>query len=351
MWTVFNIASPMEDVIRQKLVKLLADESLADAYLLKLSSALKPNDILNEKIDILKLAIAKNKLSKNQFRDKINQLIKKYRHIPMFDFDHEPYTEKHFLAEIQSIHNPGRELHKIKRMFVVHSQDFKRIINKINPDKNFLNLLEFLKDNVFLRDYRDMIRQKLNLELRKLYTEIGLRLGLNIEQVAILTNDEIIYCLGNDLKFSIVEANKRAEAYLLIQKGNKVKIYSGLDAKKKFKKELGSNNQIASKEIQGIIGSKGIARGRVKIIYTNKDLHKIEKGNILVATMTRQDFVSVMKKVKAIITDEGGVICHAAIIARELHIPAIVGVKNATKILKDNDIVEVDANKGVIRIL
>jgi len=351
MWTVFNIASPMENVIRQQLAGCLNSDALANEYLLKLSSALKPNDVLNKKMDVLKLAIIKNKLSKSQFKIKISRLTKKYRHIPMFDFDHEPYTEDHFLTEIRSVRNPKQELHKIGRMFVDHSKDFKLIVGRIKPDKKFFYLLEFLKENVFLRDYRDMIRQKLNLELRKLYSEIGLRLGLSVERVAILTNDEIMYHLKNNLKFSTAEAKRREEAYLLMQKGSWVNIYSGLEAKKKFNKELGLKKGTFEREIRGIMGSQGIARGRVKIIYTNRDLSKIKRGDILVAAMTRQDFVPVMKKAKAIITDEGGVICHAAIIARELKIPAIVGTKNATQILKDGDLVEVDANHGVVKII
>jgi len=66
--------------------------------------------------------------------------------------------------------------------------------------------------------------------------------------------------------------------------------------------------------------------------------------------MTRQDFVPAMRKAKAIITDEGGIICHAAIIARELDTPCIVGAKIATQVLHDGDIVEVDANLGKIKI-
>jgi phosphoenolpyruvate synthase/pyruvate phosphate dikinase len=290
-------------------------------------------------------------LSKSQFQTKINRLTQKYRHIPMFDFDHEPYTADHFLTEIKAVRRPQAELNKIRQMFVVHHQDFKSIVKKIKPDQKFSYLLEFLKENVFLRDYRDMIRQKLNLELRKLYSEIGSRLRLSVERVAALTNEEIIYYLKNSLKFPAAEAKRREEAYLLRQKGKRVEIYSGSEAKRRFIKELGLKKKTADKEIRGIIGSKGLARGRVKIIYTNRDLPKIKLGDILVAAMTRQDFVPVMRKAKAIITDEGGVICHAAIIARELKIPAIVGTKNATQVLHDGDLVEVDANRGIVRIV
>ena len=67
--------------------------------------------------------------------------------------------------------------------------------------------------------------------------------------------------------------------------------------------------------------------------------------------MTRPEFVPLMKKALAVVTDEGGITCHAAIVSRELRIPCITGTKNATRILKDGDLIEVDADNGVVKII
>jgi pyruvate,water dikinase len=83
----------------------------------------------------------------------------------------------------------------------------------------------------------------------------------------------------------------------------------------------------------------------------HKQIYSIQKGEILVSPMTMPDFLPAMKKAAAFVTDEGGMACHAAIVAREIKKPCVVGTKNATKILKDGDLVEVDANNGVVRIL
>ena len=80
-------------------------------------------------------------------------------------------------------------------------------------------------------------------------------------------------------------------------------------------------------------------------------MYKMEKGDILVSQITYPNLLPAMKKAAAIVTNVGGVICHAAIIARELNIPCIVGTKNATKVLKDGDIIEVNANNGIIKIV
>ena len=98
---------------------------------------------------------------------------------------------------------------------------------------------------------------------------------------------------------------------------------------------------------------KGVVRGSAKIVLNNHDLRKIVRGDILVVPMTTTtpDCILAMKKAAAFVTDEGGITCHAAIVARELKKPCIIGTKIATKVLKDGDLVEVNGNEGKVKIL
>uniref|UniRef100_A0A7C3YFD9 Phosphoenolpyruvate synthase n=1 Tax=Geoglobus ahangari TaxID=113653 RepID=A0A7C3YFD9_9EURY len=100
--------------------------------------------------------------------------------------------------------------------------------------------------------------------------------------------------------------------------------------------------------LKGLGASPGIGIGKVKVIFSEKEINKVEKGDILVTTMTTPDMVPAMKRAAAIVTDEGGLTCHAAIVSRELGVPAVVGTKKATKVLKDGMIVTVDGEKGII---
>ncbi|HBU07377.1 MAG TPA: hypothetical protein DEB09_04835 [Candidatus Magasanikbacteria bacterium] len=104
-------------------------------------------------------------------------------------------------------------------------------------------------------------------------------------------------------------------------------------------------------EIRGVVACKGIACGRVRLVEPHVLNQQFEEGEILVTRMTTPDLMSIIKKALAIVTNEGGVTCHAAIISRELNKPCIIGTKIATDALKDGDIVEVDANNGIIRKL
>lgn len=105
------------------------------------------------------------------------------------------------------------------------------------------------------------------------------------------------------------------------------------------------------KEIKGIVAQRGKITGSVRVIRRNEQLSKVTCEDIIVSPMTTPNFIHAMKLAKGYITDEGGITCHAAIVARELKKPCIIGTKVATKVLKDGDIVEVDAENGIVRII
>ncbi|MDH7596208.1 MAG: phosphoenolpyruvate synthase [Methanothrix sp.] len=100
--------------------------------------------------------------------------------------------------------------------------------------------------------------------------------------------------------------------------------------------------------VTGLGASPGTATGTVRIISGVKDLEKIKDGDIMVTRMTMPDMVPAMRRAGAIVTDEGGMACHAAIVSRELGCPAVVGTKNATKVLRDGMVVTVDGTKGQV---
>lgn len=108
---------------------------------------------------------------------------------------------------------------------------------------------------------------------------------------------------------------------------------------------------LGTKEIRGVVASKGKTRGVVRILKYRSQIGDLLEGEVLVTEMTTPDYLPAMQKAAAIITNEGGITSHAAIISRELGKPCVVGTKNATTVLKNGDSVEVDADNGVITIL
>ncbi len=147
---------------------------------------------------------------------------------------------------------------------------------------------------------------------------------------------------------TIKEVKKRfqKEAVHIYLDGKKPKWFYGRKAQAIFRILVDS---IAKKIIKGFAASWGLARGHARIIETKEDFAKMRKGDILIAQMTRPEYIPIIRMASAIVTDEGGITCHAAIVSRELGLPCIIGTQTATTSFRDGDIIEVDANKGIIR--
>ena len=103
------------------------------------------------------------------------------------------------------------------------------------------------------------------------------------------------------------------------------------------------------KETKGQCAYVGKVKGYVRIVQVPADMNKMKKGDVLISQATSPDLYPAMKIAGAIVTNTGGLICHAAITARELKLPCIVGTGNATLVFRDGDFVEVDAGKGWIK--
>jgi phosphohistidine swiveling domain-containing protein len=169
----------------------------------------------------------------------------------------------------------------------------------------------------------------------------------------------------NNLKFTtpleILESNFKNDNFKeQLKKRNEKSVYYSVPDKdyifinsdyEFFSKALKVTLENSELELKGVMASPGIVKGVVKVCESVSDIDKVQTGEILVASMTRPEYLPAMQKAAAFITDEGGITCHAAIIAREMKKPCIIGTKKATKVLKDGDLVEVDSNKGIVRKL
>ncbi|MEJ2777693.1 pyruvate, water dikinase [Stygiolobus sp. RP850M] len=147
---------------------------------------------------------------------------------------------------------------------------------------------------------------------------------------------DIEWAIDSDLKFpdNVFIVQARPETYW----SNKGK------EEQKEKKSSGSGRILT----KGIPASPGIAVGKARILLDLKDAKNFQQGEILVTKMTDPDWVPIMKMASAIVTDEGGRTSHAAIVSRELGIPAVVGTGNATKVIQDGQEITVDATRGII---
>lgn len=214
---------------------------------------------------------------------------------------------------------------------------------------NTFSLIVYIKD---LRNSSDDFVHYCLVEF--FYKEIGRRLGLTSREVQLLWPEEITKALRNNEKLSKNYIKNRLNYYVASTYANEgfKMYYVGKKAQNLIKKELAENIDVEKiKEIKGTTAFAGKVTGVARVLDSFKEAKKVKKGDILVSNMTSPRLIGAIKMAGAIVTNEGGLTCHAAIIARELKKPCIVGTKIATKVLKNGDTVEVDADKGIVRIL
>ncbi|MBI5457548.1 hypothetical protein HY971_02365 [Candidatus Kaiserbacteria bacterium] len=166
------------------------------------------------------------------------------------------------------------------------------------------------------------------------------------EEFYALSPDEVQEALKGK-KPPIENARARLRGCAFIRKDDSWRCVTG-DEFMKWK-ELIEKDQ--PKDIVGTVAYQGKATGHVVMHLSWTAVKEIPKGAILVTGMTNPQMIPYVKNAAAIVTDEGGLTCHAAIISREWKIPCIVGTKVATQLLRDGDLVQVDANAGVVTIL
>ena len=202
------------------------------------------------------------------------------------------------------------------------------------------------------KDYRKMSLVESYYNIEPLLQEIGKRTKLTLVEVrnCLLVEVEAML-LGKLKRPKGLDKRRKGCLFIVANKHLPGRVFTGsLFVKmKKYLKKKEDLSEIAY--FHGQTACTGKAVGAAKIINTVKDLSKMKEGDILISQMTNPDLVPAMKISAAIITDMGGITCHAAIVSRELKKPCIIGTKIATKVLKDGMTVEVDANLGMVKIL
>lgn len=203
-----------------------------------------------------------------------------------------------------------------------------------------------------MTDDRKKYLAPLHISYDKVLEVISGRLGIAKTDLKFLTTEEVVRICGGSQDLLVQIHRRKVSVFLYYCEDGELKIASGEGAEA-IRSEVLLPPKL-EEHLSGVVGSHGvntIVRGVVKVLASPVECGKVVKGDIIVATMTTPQYTSAMRLAAAIITDEGGVTCHAAIIARELKIPAIIGTKIATKVLKDGDLVEVDVEKGAVKII
>ncbi|MEK6958950.1 MAG: PEP-utilizing enzyme [archaeon] len=198
------------------------------------------------------------------------------------------------------------------------------------------------------RIYSEAVYSETEIFFRGLASAISKKEKMPAELLTCLTAKELAqYFKTKKLPKKETLQERYTESALLFENGKLVVI----TGKEVAKIEGALFKTPESTELKGVSAFPGVVKGIARVVLDPLNPGTFNQGDILVTGMTRPEFISLLKKSSGIVTDVGGILCHAAISARELKIPCVVGTANSTKAIKSGDLIEVDANKGIVKII
>jgi len=264
------------------------------------------------------------------------------------------YNFEHYLKELVCLVNSDHDLQATFEKQAAETRDIlakrQALINKLGLSKKTVRFFSAWGDFMVTKIYRRYAQLLALYKTTFLLEEIARRIGLTLKEVRFMTSREIKAALfSKEIKRSEIKA--RLEYSLYYTAKDQEVYYSGEEARQIVNQYIRKDAALNVTELIGQCGCRGQARGTVRIVNVIKDMAKMQSGDILVSISTQPDLLPAMKKAAAFITDQGGVTSHAAIVAREMKTPCVIATKIATSVLHDGDLVEVDADKGVVRII
>lgn len=335
----------------------------ADEFLVPIFKKIIPKEKFEEYFGILTSPVDESFLTQ-EYHDRL-KLLEKYKqgkdiqkelkeHAKKYFWIQNNYAktkmldEAYFLEEIKKIieKNALQEMESLMQRIKNIKKEKERIIKELKISQDVKSVIKIIEVFGYVQDERKKYVLIANHYMDFFVKELVRRTKLERRLIEYSFIHEVPLLLQGKIDPKVLE--ERRKFCVVIQTLEGYEVFHGKIAEDVFYTVFEKKQQ-AETEVKGMIASRGKAQGRVKIIQRTHDLLRFEKGDVLVASMTRPEMIVAIEKAVAIVTDEGGITSHAAVVSREFGIPCIIGTKNATKILKDGDLIEVDAEKGIVR--
>lgn len=347
----------IQDDLEKFLFDILKDRKELVQVIEKITAPTRRSANAEQQLDFLRILVEYQKSGKvtKALEERMEDHIYNYAWVAM-DTGHGAVLDKETLE--RELRRKGKlnaegEIARISREY----EDLKRERQKIFEDlrlpchiKAFAN---YLSESTFIRTLRRYCQTQAAYYGKPLHDEIARRLGLTWEELNYLFPNEVYEALQEKVDPKVLkekaETNKKCSVILLDR--GKMKQFSGEEARKFIDAQTTDEEEAKKGVLHGRPVCLGKVKGTVRVVKFSKELKKVKKGDILVASQTPPDFIPGLKRAGAVVVDEGGVTSHASILCREYKVPCIIGTKVATKTFKDGDRVLVDATEGTAKKL
>jgi phosphohistidine swiveling domain-containing protein len=362
LYPPFHLATytdSIENQLRKWLLRQLKNnnqEEKFNDYFIKLSMVPKKSLLQEEELSLLAIAleVKKQKLDNQSLTRLLDNHTDKYAGLPVVNDESKPWDQSYFISRLKElIQKPLTELEKdylkLKNYNLQVKKEQDIIFQELVTPELIKTLFIFIQEAAWVRLACRNTFAISHHESKNLFQELGWRHNLTIADIKWFIPLESRYLALYDKKPKAEQLTERKKVSVLLFRDGDYTIFEGKEAEKIIAQELKKEALIQkNKTLKGSIAYLGKVKGTAKIIFSQKDIEKMKKGDILIARMTTPELMPAIRKATAIVTDEGGSTCHASIIARELNIPCLVGTKYATEIFKDGDQIYVDAINGIV---
>jgi phosphohistidine swiveling domain-containing protein len=342
---------PLEDYVHEELSKYFPKDKITEVY----GELLAENEINNfeeEQHDLMRI-VEKESVNDYYLREHAKRFAASY---------FNTYDEQVIFSFLRK---RAEEIKKNKLNSKIYLEEIKgtkakirknqdKLMSKFKENSELISVIDFLRMEGAIRfNYKEWFMGA-EYKFLELFKEISNRIEISLyDYFASYKFDDTLRFLTNGIKLTNGEIDKRKRAFVFCKIYGKS--YFAVDDAENFVIKYHVEPALSSIEIRGTIASVGVVKGKARVILPksfeqlNKEMERFNDGDIIVTTMTQPALVRIMKKAAAIVTNQGGLTSHAAVLSREFKIPCIVGTHVATSVFKDGDMIEVDANKGIVR--
>jgi phosphoenolpyruvate synthase/pyruvate phosphate dikinase len=332
-----------EKEFRQRLVQAVGPRKDFNQLFTQLTVPSRPSFVSQQETDLHRIA----QLPASKQSSAISKHFRKYywiqnsytgpRHLSVKDFSRRLKATKRTKQQSPSV--------------LLRQKD--RTMKHLRLDKYLKQLVNIIDFTTVWQDERKAYVLKNISYLARLAAELARRARMPLASIYHLAVKEVITLPDiHWLKMRRQELKVRQGGTLIFMDEQNEYVASGKDYRQLYPVLKKMEQRVAaSNDMHGAVANGGTAIGRAVVCRNIASLSKVSQGDVIVASMTRPEFMPALKKAAAIVTDEGGITCHAAIVARELGIPCVIGTKVSTKVIRDGMMIEVRANHGIVRII
>lgn len=332
-----------EQLLKEALVKEHPKHLLL--LLERLSAPEELSFFQQEELELLKIAkVGNDRKRLAEHQQKYFWLGNSYGHTQVLDIKF--FQDR--IKEIPPEKIPG-QIEEIGEFAVRTKEEKQRVIDEFKVSPGIAGIGRNLGFCIWWQDQRKRYIFMANHYITLFLRDFSQRFSIPLEELGYYSPRDLLNLVREGKK---VDGRQRAEGFLeYYHETGSIESRVGEEANRFISPYLEVEVPQGLSEIKGLPVSRGRVRGMVRIVHSPKEIGKIKEGEILVAPMTSPDFIVAMRKAVGIVTDEGGITSHAAIVSRELGIPCIVGTRIATKVLRNGDFIEVNGNHGLVKII